>query len=280
MLVFRHISKNRRESIMKKNEFTVINLGKGEINQYRGDSLNLLVYKTRDPLSNITLILEKEKHALVIEPPCFATNLSELEQYLRSQGLKVEGMVMAYHMTGANLIKEAKRYSTRNAVEFGTKGPGKAMVDQFAGAFGSAFDPSINQVTDYIDGDSVTIGGITLNIDRTPEAFDIEIPGIKAKYIHMLGHDVHSIIGSVGNIEKELVKLEGCIRKGYDLILSSHYPAEDLDDVRQKIDYLKWIQHIAVQAKSAEEFKQMVRKEFPKYGGDHYLDKTAQFLFH
>jgi hypothetical protein len=265
---------------MKKSEFTVIKLGKGEINQYRGDSLNLLVYKTNDPLSNVTLVLEKERRALVIEPPCFVENLSELEQYLRSQGFKVEGLLLAYHMTGANFIKEAKRYSTRNAAEFGTKGQGKAMVDSFAAAFGSAFDPSVNQVTDYIDGDSVTIAGITLNINRTPDAFDIEIPALKTKYVHMLGHDVHSIIGSVGDIERELAMLEICASKGYDLFLSSHYPAENLDDVRQKIEYLKRLRHIAAQAKSAEEFKQMMLKEFPKYGGEHYLDKTAQFLFH
>jgi hypothetical protein len=264
---------------MKKSECTVIKPGKGEINEYRGDNLNLMVYQTRDPMSDVTLVLEKEKRALVIEPPCFVENLSELENYLRSQGFKVEGLVLAYHMTGANFIKAAKRYSTRNAEEFGTKRQGKAMVEQFAGTFGSAFDPAINQVTDYIDGDSITIAGITLNIERTPEAFDIEIPGLKAKYVHMLGHDVHSISGSVENIEHEIIKLEGCIKKGYDLILSSHYPAEDIDDVRRKIEYLKRLRHIAGQVKSAEEFKQLVQKEFPRYGGEQYLDMTARFLF-
>jgi hypothetical protein len=265
---------------MKKNECTVIKLGKGEINQYRGDNLNLLVYQTNDPLSSVTLVLEKDRRVLVIEPPCFVENLSELEQYLRCRGFKVEGLLLAYHMTGANFITEAKRYSTRNAAEFGTKGPGKAMVESFAAAFGSAFDSSINQVTDYINGNSITIAGITLNIDRTPEAFDIEIPEIKARYVHMLGHDVHSIIGSVENIERELVKLEDCVKKGCNLFLSSHYPAEDIDDARQKIEYLKRLRAIAAHAKSAEEFKQLALKEFPKYGGEHYLDKTAGFLFH
>ncbi|MDR0553464.1 MAG: hypothetical protein LBG76_01505 [Treponema sp.] len=263
---------------MKKSECTIIKLDKGEINQYRG-APNLLVYKTNDPLSNVTLVLEKEKRALVIEPPCFTANLTELEQRLRSLEFKVEGLVLAYHMTGANFIKEAKRYSTRNAEEFGTKGPGKAMVDNFANVFGSAFDASINRVTDYIDGDSVTIAGITLNIERTHDAFDIAIPGIKAKYVHMLGHDVHSIVGSVELIDRELTKLEGCIEKGYELFLSSHYPAEDRDDVRQKIEYLKRLKHIAAQAKSGEEFKLLAKKEFPHYGGDHYLDMTAGFLF-
>jgi hypothetical protein len=265
---------------MKKNECTIVKLGKGEINQYRGNGLNLLIYQTHDPMNDITLILEKEGRVLVAEPPCFTANLSELENYLRFRGFRVEGLLMAYHMTGANFIKEAKRYSTRNAEEFGTRGPGKTMVEKFAGTFGSAFDPALNQVTDYINGDSVTIAGITLRIERTPEAFDIEIPALNARYVHMLGHDVHSIIGSVENIDRELAKLESCVSKGWDLILSSHYPAEDLDDVRQKIEYLKRIRHIAGQVKSAEGFKQSVQKEFPGYGGEHYLDMTARFLFH
>jgi hypothetical protein len=265
---------------MKKNECTVIKLGKGEINEYCGKKLKLLVYKTNDPLSDITLILEKEKRALVIEPPCFVENLIELEQYLRSQELKVEGLLLAYHMTGANFIKEAKRYSTRNAVEFGTKGMGKAMVENFAAVFGNSFDSSINEAADFIDGDSVVIAGITLNIERTPAAFDIEIPELKARYVHMLGHDVHSIFGCTEDIERELSKLESCVKKNYDLFLSSHYPAENPNDVRQKIEYLKRLKSIAAEAKSAEEFKLLVRKEFPRYGGEHYLDKTAQFLFH
>ncbi|MDR0600072.1 MAG: hypothetical protein LBG84_08335 [Treponema sp.] len=265
---------------MKKSECSVIKLGKGEISRYREGGLSLLVYQTRDPLSDVTLVLEKERRALVMEPPCFVENLAELEQYLRTQGFKVEGLLLAYHMTGANFIKEARRYSTRNAVEFGARGRGKAMVESFAASFGSAFDSSINEVTDYIDGDSITIAGITLNIERTPDAFDFEIPAIKARYVHMLGHDVHSIIGGPGDLERELAKLERCVAKGYDLFLSSHYPAESLDDARRKIEYLRKLRHMTVQAKSAEEFKGLMLKEFPSHGGKHYLDKTAQFLFH
>jgi hypothetical protein len=264
---------------MKKNDFTTIKLAKGEINHYHFEHIDLRVYKTCDPMNDITLILEKEKRIVVIEPPCFKDNLSELEEYLRGLDCKIEGLLPAYHMTGANFIKEAKRYSTRNAEEFALKGAGKAMVDNFAKTFGSAFESSINKVTDYIDGHSVSIAGILLNIEETDEAFDIEIPEINVKYMHLLGHDVHSIVFSKSHIAAELTKLTECIKKGYDLIFSSHYPPEDLADVQEKIDYLKKLQSAAAAAKTPLEFMQTMKKEFPAYGGDHYLEMTSQCLF-
>jgi hypothetical protein len=262
---------------MKKTDFTTTKLAKGEINRYRFKRIDLHVYKTNDAMSDITLILEKEKRILVIEPPCFVDNLAELEKYLHGLGSKIEGLLLAYHMTGANFIKEAKRYSTRNAEEFGARGQGKAMVENFAKTFGNAFDSSINRVTDYINETSVSIAGINMNIEKTHEAFDIEIPEINVKYMHLLGHDVHSIIFNKSHLDTELAKLTGCIKKGYDLILSSHYPPEDLADVKEKIDYLKKLKSIA--AKTPEEFIQAMKKEFPKYSGDHFLEMTAKSLF-
>ncbi|GHV68081.1 hypothetical protein AGMMS49928_06660 [Spirochaetia bacterium] len=263
---------------MKKTDFTTTKLEKGEINHYQFKRIDLRVYKTNDAMSDITLILEKEKRILVIEPPCFVDNLAELENYLRGLDAKVEGLLLAYHMVGVNFIKEAKRYSTRNAEEFGARGQGKAMVENFAKTFGSAFDPSINQVTDYIDGTNVSIAGIKINIEETREAFDIEIPEINVKYLHLLGHDVHSIIFSKGHLDAELKKLSECIKKGYDLMLSSHYPPEDLADVQMKIDYLKKLKSAAA-AKTREEFIQVMKKGFPQYGGEHYLEMTARGLF-
>ncbi|GHU77410.1 hypothetical protein FACS189461_5750 [Spirochaetia bacterium] len=264
---------------MKKTDFTSIKLAKGEINHYHFKRIDLRVYKTNDAMDDITLILEKEKRIVVIEPPCFVDNLAELENYLRGLDAKVEGLLLAYHMTGAGFIKEAKRYSTRNAEAFGARGQGKAMVENFAKAFGGAFDSSINRVTDYIDGTTVSIAGITMNIAKTPEAFDIEIPEINVKYVHLLGHDVHSIIFSKDHLDAELAKLAGCINKGYALMLSSHYPPEDLADVRMKIDYLKKLKRAAAATKTPEEFMATVKKGFPQYGGAHYLEMTAKGLF-
>ncbi|GHV94589.1 hypothetical protein AGMMS50293_09090 [Spirochaetia bacterium] len=264
---------------MQKNDFISTRLTKGEINHYHFKHLELYVYKTNDPMNDITLILKKDKRIVVIEPPCFTENLVELEQYLHTLDARTEGLVLAYHMTGAHFMKEAKRYSTRNAEEFGTYGPGKAMVNDFSKTFGSAFDSSINKVTDYIDRACVSIAGIEMNIEMTHEAFDIEIPEINLKYMHLLGHDVHSIIISKSRIDTEITKLTGCIKKGYDLICSSHYPPEDTSDVRVKIGYLKKLKSAVAAAKTSEEFIQTMKKEFPNYGGDHYLEMTAHILF-
>ena len=264
---------------MIKNDYAIIKLAKGEIRHYHFKHIDLRVYQTGDPMNDITLILEKNRRIVVIEPPCFTENLVELEQYLRTFDARIEGLLLAYHMTGVNFISEAKRYSTLNAEDFGARGPGKAMVDNFAQTFGETFDRSINQVTDYINGDSVSIAGIAMNIEHTSDAFDIEIPEINAKYLHLLGHDIHSIIFSKDQIDEEIVKLTGCVKKGYDLMLSSHYAPEDLSDVQTKIEYLRRLKSIAGTVKSAVDFTQAMKREFPQYGGEHYLEMTAQSLF-
>jgi hypothetical protein len=227
----------------------------------------------------VCLILEKQKQAVVIEAPCFHTNLTEFEQYLRESKLDIEGMILAYHMTGGSILKGVKRYSTKNAEDYGWKGRGKSAVENFTQTFGAAFDPALSAVTDYIEGDSAVIAGITMNIERNNDAFDIEIPEINAKYIHMLGHDVHSIIASTAQADQEIENLQECVKKGYNLIFTSHYPPEHPQDINEKINYLKRIKSASLTAKSAQEFKQIIKKEFPAYTGENYLDMTAQSLY-
>ena len=264
---------------MKKNHFKAIKLAKGEINRYRLRLVTLYAYKTNDPVNDMTLVLEKQKRCVVLEPPCFTENLIELEQYLAALGLTVEGLLIAYHTAGANFIKMAKRYSTRNAEDYGVRGPGRSVANAFAQTFGSAFDGSINAVTDYIEQDSVAIAGIAMNIERTEEAFNVEIPEINAKYMHTLSHKVHAIINDLSHIEAELNALYGCLNKGYDLILSAHCPPEDLRDVKTKIAYLRRLQSAAAAAASAEQFKGIIKHEYPDYSGEQYLEMTAQSLF-
>ena len=71
------------------------------------------------------------------------------------------------------------------------------MVSNFAAAFGDSFDSSIYTTTNFIDGNTITIADVKLNIDITTEAFDIEIPEINVIYTHMLGHDCHSIVAAL-----------------------------------------------------------------------------------
>ncbi len=264
---------------MNKNTFKKVNLTKGEVNVYDFGSVKLHAYKTNDFIDDEVFIVEKNNNAVVIESPCFFDNNAELEAYISDNNMSVAGVLLAYHMGGAGFLPNAKKYSTKNADEFGHNGGGKALIDNFTAAFGEIFDKGIHTVTDYIDEGSVTIGGINFNITITDDAFDIEIPEINAVYTHMLGHDCHSIVAGGAHADGIIAQLNGYLEKGYTLILTSHYTPEDSKDVETKISYLNELKSIAATCSSAEEFKSKVNSEFTNYSGANYLDMTAGFFF-
>lgn len=264
---------------MNKNTFTKVTLGKGEMNVYDFGTVKLHAYKTNDFIDDEVFIVEKDKKAVIIEAPCFYDNEKALEAYISDNGLKVKGLLLAYHMAGAEFMKGTKVYTTKNADEYGHNGGGAGLIRNFTGAFGEIFDNNIYTVTDYIEAGKVTIGGIDLNITITSEAFDIEIPEINAVYTHMLGHDCHSIVAGAGHADAIINQLNGYIKKGYTLVLTSHYTPEDLKDVETKIAYLGELKAAAEKVATADEFKAECEKKFPEYSGKNYLDMTAGFFF-
>ena len=262
---------------MDKNTFTTIKLAKGEIHRYDFDGVVLHAYQTNDPLSDEVFILEKKGTAVVLEPPCFVENCRELAGYLSK--MEVAGVLVAYHGAGASFLPEAPKYATRNAVEYSMSGGGKALIDQFVQAFGDSFDGAVHCVDHVIPEGPLTLGGIEFIIHQTEEAFDVEIPAINAVYTHMLGHDCHSIVAGASHADAIIGQLNGYKDKGYSLILTSHYTPENLKDVQTKVDYLEGLKVIAGRCKDAETFKGKVKKAYPGYSGENYLDMTAGFFF-
>ncbi len=263
--------------MMNKNTFKAIALNKGEMNIYDFGTIRLHAYKTNDFIDDEVFIAEKDGRAVIIESPCFFDNIKELTEYLN--GLKVEGMLVAYHGAGATFLPNVPKYATQNAADYSENGGGKALVDNFTNAFGEIFDNSIHKITNIIDEGKLTIGGIDFVIKQTAEAFDIEIPEINAVYTHMLGHDCHSIVAGAGHADGIIAELNSYIKKGYDLILTSHYTPEDLKDAQTKIDYLENLKKIAKTCADADSFKAEVQKQYPAYSGQNYLDMTAGFFY-
>ncbi len=262
---------------MNKNTFTSVKLAKGEMNVYNFGNVKLHAYKTNDFIDDEVFIVEKNGKAVIIESPCFFDNNEELAQYLKD--VEVEGMLVAYHGAGATFLPDVPKYATQNAVEYSANGGGKALVNQFAGAFGTIFDSSIHKITNIIGEGKVTIGGIEFIIKQTSEAFDIQIPEINAVYTHMLGHDCHSIVAGSAHADAIIAQLKDYIAKGYALILTSHYTPEDLKDAEIKIAYLEDLKAIAADCSNTEEFKAKVQKQYPAYSGENYLDMTTGFFF-
>lgn len=262
---------------MNKNTFKTVNLEKGIMNIYDFGSIKLHAYKTNDFIDDEVFILEKKGKGVIIESPCFFDNIKELTEYLKD--IQIAGMLVAYHGAGALFLPDVPKYATRNAIEYSEKGGGKALVENFAGAFGEIFDASIHNITNVVPEGRITVGGIEFEIKQTAEAFDIVIPEINAVYTHMLGHDCHSIVAGAAHADWIIAELKSYIQKGYDLILTSHYTPEDLKDAQTKIDYIENLKKIAAACADAETFKAEVRKQYPAYSGQNYLDMTAGFFY-
>ena len=178
---------------MEKNDFEAIELGKGAVRVYDLGAARLHAYQTNDPLADEVFVVERGGRGFVIELPCFRDNIAELEAYVRGQDIAVEGIVAAYHMAGGSFMPGTPVYSTGEAEAYGHEGGGKALVDGFAAAFGEAFDASVAQVTNLVEGDELELAGVCMRLVRNADAFDLELPELGAAYLHMLGHDCHSM---------------------------------------------------------------------------------------
>ncbi len=262
---------------MNKNSFTTVKLEKGEMNVYDFGSIKLHAYKTNDFIDDEVFIIEKNGKVVVIESPCFFDNVKELSEYLKD--VEVEGVFISYHGAGASFLPKAPKYSTVNAIDYSSKGGGRALIKQFAATFGDVFDSSVHETTEILKDGAITIGSIDFVVKQTSEAFDIEIPEINAVYTHMLGHDCHSIVAGAGHADAMIAELTRYVENGYDLILTSHYTPEDLKDAETKISYLENLKKIASICKNADNFKDEVCKAYPNYAGENYLDMTAGFFF-
>ncbi|MDE7215498.1 MAG: hypothetical protein K2O08_01695 [Clostridia bacterium] len=262
---------------MNKNNFKTVTLDKGEMHVYDFGGVKLHAYRTDDFINDEVFIVEKNGRSVIIESPCFFDNNSALEKY--AEKLNVEGILIAYHDAGGSFMPNVRKYATQNAKEYGEQGGGKALIDNFTNVFGSVFDKSLHNITDIISDRKINIGGIDFVITPTHDAYNIEIPEINAVYTHMLGHDCHSIVAGAGHADAIIAELSGYVQKGYALILTSHYTPEDLKDAQTKIDYITELKNVAKNCKTADEFKAEIKRCFPEYGGENYLDMTAGMFF-
>ncbi len=256
-----------------------IQLNKGYILVYDFGNVKVHNYNTQDYIDDQVIMLEKNNKVVVIESPAFYDNNVELENYIKSLGVTLDGVLLSYHMGGGTFLSEAKKYATHKADEYGHTGGGKALVDNFAKTFGESFDNNIHNVTDYIESGKITLADIEMNIIPTNDGYDIEIPEINSIYTHMLGSDCHSIIAGTEHANAMIQTLKGYITKNYNLILTSHYIPEDLKAVETKITYIETLLNIADSCSNANEMIEKVKKEFPEFSGINYLEMTAGFFF-
>lgn len=260
-------------------KYKKIDLEKGKVLVYDFKDIKVHNYNTEDAIADQVILLEKNKKLVVIESPTFYDNNKELEEYIKSLNVEVDGVLLAYHMGWGTFLKDAKKFATHNADQYGHQGGGKKLIDSFTKFFGEPFDSKIHDVTNYIEQGELTLADIKMNIIPTTEAYDIEIPEINSIYTHMLGSDCHSIIDGVDHAKALIETLKGYLEKNYNLIFTSHYIPEDINAVKTKISYIETLLNIVSTCTTAEEMIWKVDKEYPEYRGHNYLEMTANFFF-
>lgn len=264
---------------MNKTAKRAVELDKGHVDAYTENGITLYAYQTRDLINDEVFILAKNGRGVVIELPCFHDNIRELTAFLRQEGITVEGKLVAYHAAGASFLPEVPAYGTASSVAYNTTGGGAALVANFHKAFGGSFDESLCAVDHVLEEGETEIAGIRFLVKPNAEAYDLEIPEIRCVYTHMMGHDCHSIVAGCPHADGILSQLNYYLRKGFDLVLTSHYTPEDLKDARTKIAYLTDLKEIALASENADEMRAKVQAKYPHYSGQNYLDMTVGFFF-
>lgn len=263
----------------------VVKLENGEVNVIDCGKLQVHVYNTKDAIDDQVILVEKPKmlgkggKAVVIELPCFKNSIAEMTEYIHDNNIQVEGKLVAYHAAGDSFLPEVRSYMTESAHKYNTVGGGRGLITNFTGVFGDAFDSTVTEDGERIGAGELDIAGIRMIINPDNDAYEVEFPDIKAVYMHMLGHDCHSIVAGAGHADAIIANLRGYLDRGYELFLSAHYVPETREDVQTKIDYLEMLKRVASECSSAEEFKAKVNEACPGYSGANYLDMTAGFFF-
>ena len=264
---------------MNKTAKRIVELDKGHVDVYTENGITLYAYQTRDLINDEVFILAKNGRGVVIELPCFHDNIRELTAFLCQEGITVEGKLVAYHAAGASFLPEVPAYGTASSVAYNTTGGGAALVANFHKAFGGSFDESLCAVDHVLEEGETEIASIRFLVKPNAEAYDLEIPEINCVYTHMMGHDCHSIVAGCPHADGILSQLNYYLRKGFDLVLTSHYTPEDLKDARTKIAYLTDLKEIALASENADEMRAKVQAKYPHYSGQNYLDMTVGFFF-
>ena len=267
--------------MMNKTAERTVTLEKGRVDiyTYTKNGITLYAYQTHDVIDNEVFILAKEGRGVVVELPCFYDNIRELTAFLKQESLAIEAKLVAYHAAGASFLPEVPVYGTASSIAYNTTGGGAGLVANFKNLFGESFDAGLCAVDRVMEEGETEIAGIRFVVKPNAEAYDLEIPELNCVYTHMMGHDCHSIVAGCPHADGIISQLNYYIRKGFDLVLTSHYTPEDLKDAQTKVDYLMDLKEIALTCQNAAEMKEKVQEKYPLYSGQNYLDMTVNFFF-
>ena len=255
----------------------------GKIETFERPGLTVHTYNSVEGMLDGSAIFETEKELVLLEPQSMPESAKELKRYIDGLGKPLAAVIVSYHGAGLAPYKGIPIYASKAATEFAGDGRGAALFENFAKGF-PGFDPTVIVPDHVLEGPNASIGGIdfALEYDDTPApapGMIVAVPSAKVVYLHMLGGDTHSILGSAGHIDafaEQLRKMKG---EGYELILTSHHTPEKPEALDAKIAYLEKTKEILSASKTKEDFVAAMKEAFPDYQGEGYLEMSAANLY-
>lgn len=255
----------------------------GNMSVYDFENVKLHAYGTGDNMNDFCYVIETPEGLVLIESTAYKENVKAFNEYIKSLKKPLVGALLSYHPNGYKTYGEMKIYATENALKtWGEGGSVKALTDSFVKAAGDKVAEDLPEKAEIIkEGDVIKLAGIDFRIlhESDGENYGIEIPAINAVYRHMMGSKTHNILPAIPYIEAEIAELKNYQDKNYALILTSHNAPEGKEAVTEKIAYLEKVLELAKTCKDKNEFVSEVKKAFPDYNGEAYLEMSAGALF-
>lgn len=221
----------------------------------------------------------KQKSAYFTKQKTECKIITKIENYVKGLNKNIFGKVFSDHPNGGTILNNVKGYASEGTIKSMKEGTIHNFITGFEKSFNGAFAKEFHEITDVLKDEKVNIGGFELKIIYHDENIEIEFPQIGCVYIHMLGHDCHSIVAGGNHANVIIEQLKRYKENGYNLVLSSHYTPETLKDVDTKIAYLEELKDLANESKDAADFENKDKAKYPEYSGLNYLDMTAGFFF-
>ena len=253
----------------------------GNVTVYDYGNIKLHAYATGDALGDEVYILENETELVGIELPSFTENLDSWQEYIKELNKPMENIFVSSHATGESYLDGVNVYATEKAKESIESGSVFATTQGLYETFGDDFHGGNDmvQVTNTVSEGVINIAGIDFNVINNGDTYDIEIPEINAIYTHMLGKTTHSILVSADAMDSMLDTLHSYKDAGYNMILSAHSEPEGQDAVEEKISYVEKAKELYDECKTADEFISEMKKAYPDYSGENYLEMSASALY-
>lgn len=255
----------------------------GKIEKFEMHGLTVHAYNSAEGMQDGSVVFETEANLVLLEPQSMPASAKELKRYIDALNKPLAAVIVSYHGAGLKAYENVPIYASAATLDFIKQGGQAGLFGYFADTV-PGFDPTTIVPNHTLTEPNARIGGIdfALKYDDAPApapGMSVSVPSAKIVYLHMLGGDTHSILGSTAHIDAFIADLCRIQSDGCELILTSHHTPERPEALGKKIAYLEATRKIFGESATKEAFLAAMKKTFPHYQGEGYLEMTAGNLY-